>query len=487
MSSSTSSSYSKKGDQPLWSSARVSSRRNEESAVPSSSSVAYGSKKQYAGSSASRWADSTVEQSSSVRQKDGSSQRQTSHGNGNNGSSASRWSSSSSSKPRRQSPVTAPSAVKYALPPRPSVSPVSQQPAQKNPVVEQKPQVQEKRALPANVSMQGNPAANIGRELDFMALISSPSRGIQGYEVSSVDGMSREDQDLTLESTQAKYRLYISKRVHDHCKKFPTSLQEYCPSLDLTMPGEEAPKPKAESSVQASARNSLEQILLLVRKLREGMTASHREDEATVEVYHLSLFLSLLTMHKQQLSSTLHRLVLELYTTISPAQPGSSWPSSVSRDFSSLEVSCDISKQLHLFEDSLETRSHTASILLLCNACLSDAKSPPQDEFHTLRYKIMDSQVIEAADQDQNMALANRVYRARKDVDVLAIRNVLVGTSSATPFQKFLVYEIVPRLRASSLQIVKKAYRNAVLPPNEATTEDRWYEQLLLVDPALVK
>lgn len=378
---------------------------------------------------------------------------------------------------------------------------------------------------------KSNPAAHLGSELDFMALISSPSRGVQGYEVSSIPGLSKEDQDLTNFATQAKYRLYISRRIHRHCLKHPLALADYSPRLSLpssTTEEESAPEDKAHSARITAARASLEEIMLLVRKLREGIAASHREDEATIEVYHLSLFLALVTLNKAQLSSTLQRLVLDLYpriactaaaatATATATTTTTAWPSSLSRDFSSVQVSCQVSSMLGLFEDSPECRSHSASLLLLSHTCLSDPASIAkafQDDFMTLRMKVMEA--LQTLPGNAHIKLATRVEQARKDVNVHVLRRILAaakgqdngnGTTttttakaSATPYQRVLIYQLVPQVRTTAAARVRKVYptyKSLSLLPTAASSESSssstttidgnpWLQQVLLAEATLV-
>lgn len=109
-------------------------------------------------------------------------------------------------------------------------------------------------------------------------LISSPSRGIDSSSPAT---------DLTQASTQDRFRKHISDRIQSHATRFerigagnPVSANDI-----HTVP---IPAPLAPSDDSKSARNvismnldtlhSLQEILLLVRRLREGCVASKRED-----------------------------------------------------------------------------------------------------------------------------------------------------------------------------------------------------------------
>lgn len=123
----------------------------------------------------------------------------------------------------------------------------------------------------------------LGGEIDPMSLIASPSRGIQGSQSASLG--SAGDQDLTNFSTQARFREYISTRIRAHCEKHPrTTLQDLIPSwLPDGWEKETSSGPSVASAESKAARNGLEEVLLLVRKLREGIMASRRSDGAALE------------------------------------------------------------------------------------------------------------------------------------------------------------------------------------------------------------
>lgn len=123
----------------------------------------------------------------------------------------------------------------------------------------------------------------LGGEIDPMSLIASPSRGIQGAQSASLG--SAEDQDLTNFSTQARFREYISTRIRAHCEKHPrTTLQGLIPSwLPDGWEKETNSGTSVASPESKAARNGLEEVLLLVRKLREGIMASRRSDGAALE------------------------------------------------------------------------------------------------------------------------------------------------------------------------------------------------------------
>lgn len=114
-----------------------------------------------------------------------------------------------------------------------------------------------------------------------MSLIASPSRGIQSAHSTALGESS--EQDLTNHQTQEKFRGYISRRIAAHCQRFP-ALTLGDVARKIVVPGEAVEEADAKRREEIEmARVSLEEILLLVRKLREGVMASHRMDAATIE------------------------------------------------------------------------------------------------------------------------------------------------------------------------------------------------------------
>ncbi|UZJ51404.1 hypothetical protein CBS101457_000724 [Exobasidium rhododendri] len=135
-----------------------------------------------------------------------------------------------------------------------------------------------------------------------MDLISSPSRGIDS---------SDQKQDLTNHDTQSRYRAYISERLQAHRDKFG-ALQSSDDVKDLfpvILPMASVPAKWRALGLDTARLGSLQDILLLVRRLREGCVAAARQDAFAVDVYALSTALSMLIGDDVQLSSSLPRLM----------------------------------------------------------------------------------------------------------------------------------------------------------------------------------
>ncbi|KAG2039497.1 hypothetical protein BDR03DRAFT_859867 [Suillus americanus] len=111
--------------------------------------------------------------------------------------------------------------------------------------------------------------------------------------VSRSSGLERGGDVLKDSKVQEQYRVFVGEKLH----KFWTEKQ---------------------------TKDGQENILILFRKLREGIYASKRSDAFAIEVYETSLCLSALFDSPIQTSSILSHLLPELYTSVSIRPPISS-------------------------------------------------------------------------------------------------------------------------------------------------------------------
>ena len=126
---------------------------------------------------------------------------------------------------------------------------------------------------------------------DNLSLLQSPSRGVD----EPFNLLQRDVQDLYWES--------IVKNMQQHADAHPnTEFPFSCNILEEDL---------------RCRKDSLQELLLAIRKLREGLVASHRMDHLTVQVYELTIFLSILCENRAQLASTITRLVQDIYPAIS--------------------------------------------------------------------------------------------------------------------------------------------------------------------------
>lgn len=101
-------------------------------------------------------------------------------------------------------------------------------------------------------------------------LLSSPSRGLD---------VSDSSRDLTNGETQGRYRVYISQRLQAHRDKFGPLLKSKEEQLfPVLLPGISSASKWRAAGVEGGLLDSLQDILLLVRRLREGCVAAGRGD-----------------------------------------------------------------------------------------------------------------------------------------------------------------------------------------------------------------
>ena len=134
-----------------------------------------------------------------------------------------------------------------------------------------------------------------------LELLSSPSRGL--------DSGTDASQDLTNTETQQRFRAFISERIQGHINKHgPLQKNKLDPIVQMPALSIKENTPSA-FDLGKEQLQSLQDILLFVRRLREGCVAADRVDLFTLDVYILSSLLSLLVGDNIQLSSSLPRAV----------------------------------------------------------------------------------------------------------------------------------------------------------------------------------
>ncbi|GAC98447.1 hypothetical protein PHSY_006041 [Pseudozyma hubeiensis SY62] len=277
--------------------------------------------------------------------------------------------------------------------------------------------------------------------------------------------------DLTSFSVQHELRQYISTRITTKAIPFLTS-----PPRVLTSPHYLLPSPKHRVG---EGEEELQQILLLVRKLREALVASKRIDEFAVKVYECSVYLSLLCGDVMQLASSLPRLVLELY------------PSTPVQEQAGDEDLQQLSKHLGLESTAKghERRQRFISLYLLQILCLSgratrlgqysneDSSGAMLQPLHRgLReYKIVKEKVEEEVHGDLGDCgrMCDRVYVALRDVDPFALARVLEGGEGGgyevDGWQRLVLLQVVGGMRNAAWGVARRAYM--YLPVGEAVKD----------------
>ncbi|TKY90327.1 hypothetical protein EX895_000325 [Sporisorium graminicola] len=298
-----------------------------------------------------------------------------------------------------------------------------------------------------------------GKSLDRLALLASPSRGLDSTSSLSTDLSSQGSMDLTLPQVQAELREYISMRI---TKAIPL-LSAPAPALRVLDSRQYLPREEADGAKGVGkGEEELQQILLLVRKLREALVASKRVDGFSVEVYELSASLAVLCVDVPQLAATLPRLVLELYpsTREAAADPG--------RDVEQLATHLGIHPSTG--EDK---RMRLVSLYLLQTLCLSGratrlgqyaaAHSERTEALHRglSEYKRLKATLTSVYGErlHSHLAVSDAVYAALRNVDSLTLSRLLCDTKGGmNGWQRLIALQVVPALRSAAWEVARKAY-----------------------------
>ncbi|KAK8861688.1 hypothetical protein IAR55_002511 [Kwoniella newhampshirensis] len=155
--------------------------------------------------------------------------------------------------------------------------------------------------------------------------------------------------------TQERYRQYIDERIDSHYKTFDT-------------PRHTPPK---KGSREKEELEGLASIVLLFRKLREGVVASHRIDAFAIEVFESSAHLAILAQNRPQLLSALSGLIPGLYKAHDDIKDNSKTrtPSEPS-DRVEVDVTAQM-RDLNLLAREKDRRVEFASLLLLYHLVVS--------------------------------------------------------------------------------------------------------------------
>ncbi|TFK91880.1 hypothetical protein K466DRAFT_283725 [Polyporus arcularius HHB13444] len=110
----------------------------------------------------------------------------------------------------------------------------------------------------------------------------------------------------------------VGSQVDAYWKKYPLRSHR-----ERASPGHEDADEEADADADAfrNRREMEENLLILFRKLREGLLSTHRRDAFALEVYETSLHLSVLFNSPVQTTSTLSHLFPDLYVTVNIRPP----------------------------------------------------------------------------------------------------------------------------------------------------------------------
>jgi len=145
-------------------------------------------------------------------------------------------------------------------------------------------------------SRRDNISSDHDRRMEYIASVSRSS------------GVEKDGDVLKGHKAQEEFRIFINKKLEAF--------------WDLYKTDSPCTQPQIESKQkQKQKKDHQENILILFRKLREGLFASGRKDGFTLEVYETSLYLSVVFDSPVQTTSILSHLVPDIYSTTSAPQP----------------------------------------------------------------------------------------------------------------------------------------------------------------------
>ena len=266
-------------------------------------------------------------------------------------------------------------------------------------------------------SRRGCPKNRLKYTPDSLCLLQSPSRGVDDPN----NLLQRNVQDLYWES--------IVKKIQQHADVYQET--------EFT-----SPYNKHEDGVLCR-NNSLQELLLGIRKLREGLVASHRMDRLTVQVYELTVFLSILCEDQAQLASTVSRLVQEIY----PAIPIGTAVTEVQRLY------------IGRARTTLKRYERQTRDMIMCVWMLEPiyARRPGkwQEYLERRMYIFQHASVI----PNTSLAFAQRVFHALRRGMYQDLQQALSADEFAPCiWPRLLVLSLVPEVRQQNARVLRKAY-----------------------------
>ncbi|CAD6902946.1 unnamed protein product [Tilletia controversa] len=311
----------------------------------------------------------------------------------------------------------------------------------------------------------------LGGKLDPMSLLASPSRGL---DQSRLEGLI--DGDITDLHVQVQYRAHISEQVRKHASKFSPRV------------GADEAKPDDTNARQASLSN----LILLARKLREGLLAGlsgkakQTEDpESTnlfIEVSQLSIALSLLSEppNLAQLHATIPRLVDALVRhQSSPSLSGRNHDqlcddTTALLDMLGPEATRIASVLANVSEDGL---AHILSLQFLL-ALHSGTSTFGHTEYLSLRAEFSKRPSSSASElfQHPHINFIQPLHRSLLQKDVVSVRNIILSASAS---QSLTFWHLRLLLSSSSSAAETLAQHQHSEPPSSSATPTTAHQNLV--------
>lgn len=322
-----------------------------------------------------------------------------------------------------------------------------------------------------------------------LELLSSPSRGL--------DSGTGASQDLTNAETQQRFRAFISERIQGHVNKHgPIQKSNADPIIQIPTPSVKIGKPSA-FDIGKDQLQSLQDILLFVRRLREGCVAANRVDLFTLDVYILSSLLSLLVGDNIQLSSSLPRMV-DLCDLIESVEDDTALGLNASKDIHSI---------LYRDQDKVSSGMNKDALRSLYLLWLSISGGQAERlggqhkqhragstlAFHKHKQKL-------SAPLGDSVKLIEQINAALARDHILVLRRVLIELQQKSEHHQERVWQFallsrtVNELRTRIWNTFKKAYMHLAIDPALFESQaswphaaalagnGEWAERMLLID-----
>ncbi|KAF5382473.1 hypothetical protein D9615_003027 [Tricholomella constricta] len=269
-----------------------------------------------------------------------------------------------------------------------------------------------------------------------------PKKQIQMEHIASVSrssGIEKDGDTLKDWKVQEEYRVFLQGKVDDVLNKYP--------------------RRATESEKETNQRiNAQENVLILFRKLREGISATRRCDSFALEVYETSLYLAAAFESPKQSTSIIPHLVPSLYVS-SPAP------------HDNLLASVVISLLHHLvvaYPSQSSFRQHFASIpsgLIPRNSAAS--------KWIVSLAKSLRTQNYAAFELSTRPSSISRLFEGFNDLSsALKSMSISSGEGGSLSRQALsgLVHSLRSKARETTWEIIRSAYREVSCTNEETQT-----------------
>ncbi|GHJ85428.1 hypothetical protein NliqN6_1830 [Naganishia liquefaciens] len=279
--------------------------------------------------------------------------------------------------------------------------------------------------------------------------------------VSRSGGLGDENDALKDFGTQERYRAWIQTKLDNFETRFP----EY-----------------SSAEIDVAAKDALEvvnNILIYLRKLREGVLSSQRKDDFAVEVYETSAAYAIKARNHPQIISSLSVLVPNGYSTALRSQPATIPPKTLHEGMERLELADQPANRanahsrkglftsLLLLYDLVHRQSPRDFVNRFSN--LTQASITPQGR---RRRSTQTQSFLDAS--DPNMLYTWNVYQALSQSlplwlnalrqPIVRLRNAHVTTKQqrstyhTDALQRIILSWVVDRVRQDAWEILQKGY-----------------------------